>query len=61
MLFLEMLYYKTNKVTICSNLQIFHKTVYANIILIAMVSQVINVLSFTYKIFGKEWIECLKD
>ena len=56
-----MLYYKTNKVTICSNLQIFHKTIYANIILIAMVSQVINVLPFTYKIFRKEWIECLKD
>ena len=54
MLFLEMLYYKTNKVTICSNLQIFQKTIYANIILIAMVSPVINVLSFTYKIFGKE-------
>ena len=61
MLFLEMLYYKTNKVTICSNLQIFHKTIYANIILIAIISQTINILPFTYKIFKKEWIECLKD
>ena len=41
-------------IAVSTVLQIFHKTIYANIILIAMVSQVINVLSFTYKIFGKE-------
>ncbi len=48
-------------IAVSTVLQIFHKTIYANIILIAMVSQVINVLPFTYKIFRKEWIECLKD
>ena len=48
-------------IAVSTVLQIFHKTVYANIILIAIISQTINILPFTYKIFGKEWIECLKD
>lgn len=47
-------------IAVSAALQMVNKVVYANIIFIAIISQTINILPLTYKIFRKEWLECLK-